>query len=112
MAALAGVPLVPSASWGSHRLTTIGHPFSLREAWGIPVEITFGEPLHPTPTDDPAEVTAVLRERTAELLDAVRARYPDGAPAGAWWVPARLGGGAPPPDPDRPAVRRPGDDAA
>jgi uncharacterized phage protein gp47/JayE len=28
------------------------------------------------------------------LLDEVQRAYPDGTPAGAWWVPARLGGGA------------------
>ena len=111
MAALAGVPLVPSVSWGSHRLTTTGHPFSPREAWGIPVEIAFGEPLHPTADDDPTEVTIALRDRMRAMLHAVQERYPDGAPAGAWWVPARLGGGAPPPDPDDPAVRRPFDAA-
>ncbi len=112
MAALAGVPLVPSVSWGSHRLTTTGHGFSPREAWGIPVEVAFGEPLHPTPDDDPADVTLVLRDRMGDMLHAAQARYPDGAPAGAWWVPARLGGGAPAPDPERPAVRRRGGDAA
>lgn len=111
MAALAGVPLVPSVSWGSHRLTTTGHPFSPRRAWGIPVEIAFGEPLHPTPDDDPAEVTLALRDRMRGMLHAAQDRYPDGAPSGAWWVPARLGGGAPPPDPARPAVRRPSDAA-
>lgn len=106
MAALAGVPLVPSASWGSHRLTTTGHTFAPREAWRLPVEIAFGAPLDPDPGDDPAEVTVELRDRTRDLLHAVQARYPDGAPRGAWWVPARLGGSAPAPDPDRPAVRR------
>ena len=106
MAALAGVPLVPSVSWGSHRLTTTGHGFSPREAWGIPVEIAFGEALHPRPTDDPAEVTVALRDQMRGMLDDVQARYPDGAPRGAWWVPARLGGSAPPADPDRPPLRR------
>lgn len=113
MAQLADVPLVPSVSWGSHRLSTSGHPFSPREAWGLPVEIAFGPPVPVAPGDDPAEATAQLRERMAAMLDDVRARYPDGAPAGAWWVPARLGGAAPDADPGRPAVRghRPGDAA-
>lgn len=106
MAQRAGVPLVPSVSWGSHRLSTTGHPFSPREARGIPVEVAFGPPLRVEPDDDPAEATATLRDAMVTMLHDVQARYPDGAPAGAWWVPARLGGGAPPPDPDRPAVRR------
>ena len=29
------------------------------------------------------------------MLDEVVAAYPDGTPAGEWWVPRRLGGGAP-----------------
>lgn len=105
MAQLAGVPLVPSVSWGTHRLTTTGHPFSFRQAWGIPVEIAFGEPLAAPSDVDPEEVTTRLRERMATMLHEAQERYPDGAPAGAWWVPARLGGGAPPPDPERPTIR-------
>lgn len=111
MAQLAGVPLVPSVSWGSHRLSTTGHAVSVRDAIGMPVEIAFGPTQSPTPDDDPAEVTGRLRATMASMLEDVWQRYPDGTPAGAWWVPARLGGGAPPADPDRPAVRRPGDAA-
>lgn len=109
MAQRAGVPLVPSVSWGSHRLSTTGHGFSPRRAWGIPVEIAFGPPVHVQPGDDPAEATVALRDRMQAMLRDVQDRYPDGAPAGAWWVPARLGGAAPPPDLDRPAVRRSGE---
>ena len=35
-----------------------------------------------------------LHARLVSLLDATVARYPD-KPAGAWWIPQRLGGGAP-----------------
>jgi 1-acyl-sn-glycerol-3-phosphate acyltransferase len=112
MAQLAGVPLVPSVSWGSQRLTTTGRRARRREAFGIPVEIAFGEPLRPEPDDDPVEVTADLHHRTTKLLHRVQDRYPDGAPAGAWWVPARLGGGAPAPPADQVAVRRRPEDAA
>lgn len=113
MAQLAGVPLVPSASWGSQRLTTTDYRApTLRDAVGVPVEVAFGEPLHPGPDDDPVEVTAELHARTTAMVHELQDRYPDGAPAGARWVPARLGGSAPPPDPDRVAVRRlPGDAA-
>ena len=112
MAQLAGVPLVPSTSWGTHRLTTTGHGISPVEAHGIPVEVAFGAPV-PVPEDATAvDLTHDLRRRMGDLLHEVQDRYPDGAPAGAWWVPARLGGGAPEPDHDRPAVRtRPGDAA-
>lgn len=105
MAQLADVPLVPSSSWGTHRLTTTGHAFSPVAAFGIPVEVAFGGPVAIEPSEDPGEVTARLHAATSELLDDVQSRYPDGSPAGAWWVPARLGGGAPPVDPDRPAIR-------
>lgn len=106
------VRYVPSVSWGSQRLTTTGRRARRREAFGIPVEIAFGEPLCPGPDDDPVEVTADLHHRTTQLLHRVQDRYPDGAPAGAWWVPARLGGGAPAPPADQVAVRRRPGDAA
>jgi 1-acyl-sn-glycerol-3-phosphate acyltransferase len=93
MAALAEVPLVPAVSWGSHRFHTVGRwP---RWSWRLPVSVFYGEPLHPGPDDDPSEVTAELARRVGALLDEARRTYPDGAPAGAWWVPAALGGGAP-----------------
>lgn len=93
MAAEAGVALVPCVSWGSHRFHTVKRP--PRWSWRLPVVIAYGEPMYPTPDDDPDQVTAELSERIATLLDEVQRSYPDGAPAGAWWVPARLGGGAP-----------------
>lgn len=93
MAASAGVPLVPAASWGSHRFHTVGR--RPRWSWRLPVSIRYGPPLVPGPDDDPVAVTAELRRRVQRLLDEAQTSYPDGAPAGAWWVPARLGGGAP-----------------
>ena len=93
MAADAGVPLVPAVSWGSHRFHTIGR--RPRWSWRLPGVVAYGPPLHPGPADDVAEVTAELRRRVDELLDLAQRTYPDGAPASAWWVPARLGGGAP-----------------
>jgi 1-acyl-sn-glycerol-3-phosphate acyltransferase len=93
MAASAGVPLVPVVSWGSHRFNTVGRP--PRWSWRLPVSVHYGPPLHPTPADDPEEVTAELRRRVQLLLDDAQARYRAGTPPGAWWVPARLGGSAP-----------------
>ena len=93
MAARAGVPVVPAASWGSHRF----HSVRRRPTWSwrLPVAIRYGAPLHPAPDDDPAEATARLRDAVQELVDEAIIEYPGGAPAGAWWVPARFGGGAP-----------------
>jgi 1-acyl-sn-glycerol-3-phosphate acyltransferase len=93
MAAAAGVPLVPAVSWGSHRFHTTGR--KPRWSWRLPVRVAYGPPLHPTPEDDPIEVTAELRRRIEALLEEAVTSYPDGTPAGAWWVPARHGGGAP-----------------
>lgn len=95
MAQLAGVPVVPSVSWGTHRLVSTGHRFSPRRAWRIPVTVRFGTPVEVPADADPVEVTAQLRATTTRMLHQVQASYPDGNPAGAWWVPARLGGGAP-----------------
>lgn len=95
MAAAADVPLVPSASWGSHRFSTTGHGPHPLAANGAAVGVAFGAPLVPGPDDDPREVTEQLRTRTEGLLHGLQEDHPDGAPAGAWWVPARLGGGAP-----------------
>jgi 1-acyl-sn-glycerol-3-phosphate acyltransferase len=99
IAQAAAVPLIPSVSWGSHRLVTTGRPFSLRRGLRLPVTVRFDAPITVASTDDPVAVTARMREVMARLLDEIQRSYPDGTPPGAWWVPARLGGGAPPPDP-------------
>lgn len=98
MAQAAGVPLVPTASWGSHRFSTTGHRPSLRRGWRLPITVRVGAPIHVGPDDDPIAATRLLHERTEALLEEARAAHPLGAPAGAWWVPAALGGGAPPAD--------------
>ncbi|MCC5947490.1 MAG: 1-acyl-sn-glycerol-3-phosphate acyltransferase [Nitriliruptoraceae bacterium] len=95
MAIAAGVPLIPAVSWGTHRFATTGR--RPRWRWRLPVSVRYGEPLYPGPDDDPAQVLATLRARMEALLHEVQLGYPGGAPAGAWWVPARLGGGAPTP---------------
>lgn len=96
MAIMAGAPLVPAVSWGTHRFHTVGR--GPRPRWHLPVTVAYGPPLRPGPDDDAREVTAELRRRMQAMLDRSIAEYPDGAPEGAWWVPARFGGGAPTPD--------------
>lgn len=96
MAQRAGVPIVPTASWGSHRFSTTGRGPRTGRVVGVPVEIRFDAPLHIGPDDDVQQVTEELRRRTGAMLDDLIESYPDGAPEGAWWVPARFGGGAPP----------------
>ncbi|TCJ30605.1 lysophospholipid acyltransferase family protein [Nocardioides jejuensis] len=93
MAAAAGVPVVPVVHFGFHRVQTKGHKRDLSR--GTAVVIRVGEPYFPTGEDAVAE-TAELHRRMAALLDECIAAYPaDQKPAGAWWLPARLGGSAP-----------------
>jgi 1-acyl-sn-glycerol-3-phosphate acyltransferase len=93
MAQLAGVPIVPAIGWGTQRVMTKGTRF--RPIVRLPVTIAFGEPYHVPPEVDPVEATAELARRMTDVLHAAQESYPDGAPVGATWVPARLGGGAP-----------------
>jgi 1-acyl-sn-glycerol-3-phosphate acyltransferase len=91
MAQEAGVPVVPAVSWGSHRFWTTGDGPHL--TWRLPVHVRFAPPVHPD--GDPEAVTAGIRGLMAGMLEDVQRRYRDGLPAGARWVPARLGGSAP-----------------
>ena len=91
MAQLAGVPVVPAVSWGSHRFWTMGDGPHL--TWRLPVHVRYAPPLHPEGDADVA--TGQLRELMTKMLADVQHRYRDGLPAGQRWVPARLGGSAP-----------------
>jgi 1-acyl-sn-glycerol-3-phosphate acyltransferase len=95
MAQRAGVPVIPSVGWGSHRLVTTGRRFSPRRAWRIPVTVRYGPPIEIGPDEDPVACTARLHQVMERMLDEVQREYPDGTPADVWWVPARLGGCAP-----------------
>jgi 1-acyl-sn-glycerol-3-phosphate acyltransferase len=95
MAMLAGVPLVPSAVWGSQRLLTKGRPRNLQR--GVPISVAYGPPVDYEPDDDPAVVTKRLMATISEMAEDLMLRYPD-EPAGEadrWWLPAHLGGAAP-----------------
>nr|CRL81357.1 acyltransferase [Mycolicibacter nonchromogenicus] len=93
MALEAQVPIVPLIVWGAHRLWTKDHPRARLVRSKIPITVLAGEPL--SPSGDAAAVTTRLRERMAPLLAQVQQEYPH--PAGEFWVPRRLGGGAPTP---------------
>jgi 1-acyl-sn-glycerol-3-phosphate acyltransferase len=96
MAAEAGVPVIPVTVWGSQRLWTKGRPRNLTQRH-VPVLIRAGEPFQPTPDDDLDALTADLSARMSALLDDAQRDYP-GQEAGAWWLPAHLGGTAPTPE--------------
>jgi len=95
MAAAAGVPLIPAVSWGTHRMNTMGR--RPRFCWRLPVTVRYAPPVMLAPDVDPFAVSEDLRQTMQAVLDQVITSYSDGTPAGAWWVPARFGGGAPTP---------------
>lgn len=97
MAAEAGVPVIPIAVWGGHRLLTKGRKPTLREARGVPIRFAVGAPLTVDGSGDAREQTAALRATMQDLLDEAQAGYPDDG-TGAWWQPAHLGGTAPTPE--------------
>jgi 1-acyl-sn-glycerol-3-phosphate acyltransferase len=98
MAVDAGVPIVPAAVWGGHRLATKGHAVELRR--GLPITVLIGEPIVPQPGEKVAPLLRRTRAAMEELLEQAQREYPD-APAGdddRWWLPAHLGGTAPTPE--------------
>jgi 1-acyl-sn-glycerol-3-phosphate acyltransferase len=100
MAQQAGVPLLPVALWGSQRLWTKGRERSLRRRH-VPITIRVGAPLAAGPAERTETLTERLRERVQELLESAQRAYParPGSPDEAWWLPAHLGGTAPPAEP-------------
>ncbi len=91
MAIEADVPIIPHIVWGAQRIWTKDHP---KKMWRpkVPISIAVGEPIQPTLP--PTELTALLRSRMQHLLEQVQDDYGP-YPAGEYWVPHRLGGGAP-----------------
>lgn len=98
LAAQADVPLIPMVTWGGQRIFSKGTPRSIRR--GHCIALTVGEPMYPTPDDDPAAVTAELRATMIDLLDQTIKRYPDQPKddSDRWWLPASYGGTAPTPE--------------
>jgi 1-acyl-sn-glycerol-3-phosphate acyltransferase len=94
MAAEAGVPIIPVAIWGSHRVWTKARKRNLRGARGIQVVLSVGAPIPVAPDADVSAVTAQAKAALQALLDAAMATYPTPGD-GQWWQPAHLGGSAP-----------------
>jgi len=97
LAAEAGVPVIPVAVWGGHRLLTKNHKVGFRERFGVPVSFAFGAPVSVTPQDDVREVTDNLRTTLQSMVDDLQRTYPV-AGEGEWWQPVHLGGTAPTPE--------------
>ncbi|OBI81197.1 1-acyl-sn-glycerol-3-phosphate acyltransferase [Mycobacterium sp. 1245805.9] len=92
MAAEADVPIVPVIVWGAHRIWTKDHPRNVGRK-KLPISVAVGAPVRAT--GDIESTNAALRESMTTLLHQAQQHYAH--PAGAYWVPRRLGGGAPTP---------------
>lgn len=90
MALEAQVPITPVIVWGAQRIWTKDHPRNLGRK-KIPVSVAVG-PAVP-PSGDVERVEAALRDEMTSVLHRMQQEYPH--PEGAYWVPRRLGGGAP-----------------
>ncbi len=98
MAVQAGVPIIPAAVWGGHRIATKGHAVVLRR--GVAVTVVLGEPIVPEPGEKAQSILRRTKVAMEALLDEAQRGYPD-RPAGdddRWWQPAHLGGTAPTPE--------------
>src|SRR5215218_10772465 len=98
MAVQAGVPILPAAVWGGHRIATKGHKIVLRR--DVPVTVLIGEPIVAEPGEKAQSLLRRTRTAMESLLDEAQRGYPD-QPAGPddrWWLPAHLGGTAPTPE--------------
>ncbi|KAA1250236.1 1-acyl-sn-glycerol-3-phosphate acyltransferase [Mycobacterium simiae] len=91
MAVEAGVPIVPHIVWGAQRIWTKGHPKKLARP-KVRIVVVVGEPIEPTLAT--AELSNLLHSRMQHLLERAQELYGP-HPAGEFWVPRRLGGGAP-----------------
>ena len=97
MATQAGVPIIPAAVWGGHRVATRGR-FPLRR--NVPVTVILGEPIVAEPGEKPQALLRRTRAAMEALLDEAQRTYPDepAGPEDSWWLPAHLGGTAPTPE--------------
>jgi 1-acyl-sn-glycerol-3-phosphate acyltransferase len=92
----AGVPIIPTAVWGSQRIYTkkVKPDFKRKK---YPIHVKFGEPFYVDKSMDVDGAEVELRRQMIELLHKVQAEYPD-SHQGQRWAPARLGGTAPTPE--------------
>jgi 1-acyl-sn-glycerol-3-phosphate acyltransferase len=90
MAIEAEVPIVPVIVWGAQRIWTKDHPRNVGRS-KMPISVQVGAPLRAA--EDIAATNAAVRESMTTLLHRAQQQYP--CPPGAYWVPRRLGGGAP-----------------
>jgi 1-acyl-sn-glycerol-3-phosphate acyltransferase len=92
MAIEADVPIVPVIVWGAQRIWTKDHPRNVGRA-KTPITVQVGAPVEAR--ENIVQTDAALRDSMTTLLHRAQEHYP-GEP-GAYWMPRRLGGGAPTP---------------
>lgn len=94
LAQAAGVPLIPVAVWGAHRILAKGTKGKLRDRIGVPVYVKIGAPMEVAADADIHDASDALRATMQQLTDDLQDIYPvDGT--GQWWQPVRRGGTAP-----------------
>ncbi len=98
MAVDAGVPIIPAAVWGGHRVATKGHKVDLRR--DVAVTVILGEPIVAEPGEKAQSLLRRTRAAMESLLDEAQRTYPQqpAGPEDMWWLPAHLGGTAPTPE--------------
>src|SRR4051812_32606756 len=97
MAVQSGVPIIPAAVWGGHRVATKGK-VQLRR--GVAVTVALGDPIVAEPGEKAQSILRRTRAAMESLLDEAQRTYPDqpAGPEDRWWLPAHLGGTAPTPE--------------
>jgi 1-acyl-sn-glycerol-3-phosphate acyltransferase len=90
MAHEADVPIIPLIVWGAQRRWTKDHPKKLGRV-KIPISVAVGTPIRAGETTE--QTDAAMRESMTALLHDAQQSYEH--PAGAYWVPRRMGGTAP-----------------
>jgi 1-acyl-sn-glycerol-3-phosphate acyltransferase len=97
MAVQSGVPIIPAAVWGGHRVATKGK-IDLRR--GVAVTVILGEPIVGEPGEKAQSILRRTRTAMESLLDEAQRSYPQqpAGPEDRWWLPAHLGGTAPTPE--------------
>jgi 1-acyl-sn-glycerol-3-phosphate acyltransferase len=106
MAMRAGVPLIPTAVWGDHRMWTKGRPKDFRR--NVDVSVAYGPPVDYDAGEDPRDVTKRLMAVITDMVRGLQAGYgqtPDGEDE-RWWLPAYMGGTAPTPDEAQEIIRQ------
>lgn len=110
MAMGAGVPLIPGAVWGGHRILSKGGRG--RPQRHLVATCDIGPPVAYDPGEDVRAVSDRLMAAIGELVDKAQRSYPQepSGPGDRWWVPAHLGGTAPTPEEAEAIARREADD--